>query len=428
MGETALLRRLILQDKESTEDRGDENNGAHNERSDGELAGAKSGRGTRAGRRGTGAAGSASGGDSAVTGTSQVGLLGTSRLGAIALEARAVTSTVLEVVAGTAGEGGELVSGNSNVPGGGLVRAGGSRAAGLVTTVAGGVSGVGVGVLEGGEVVKLLDAGAVDLDKTVLGVLLRVLVDETTRVDGRHVGAVDGLDLVELTLVGVATELGQAVQVSKCITMTPRIRLQDGDAVVVKLLDLLVPTGTSEGVWVTPGVVVESVEVAANRVLAAVLVVGHLITVGLDIGRAITDGDLAELASVDVRLDVTSDGLDERSAVGGSIVVDDLVTREEEQSVGVGSELLDGCENALEVNLVVGDLGRSTVQGVLGGVDIKGEVDTSIGERVHAGVVGRSVVDSVDTDSVDTELLELGDVTLAASLVGNGVLCIRCAT
>jgi hypothetical protein len=36
-------------------------------------------------------------------------------------------------------------------------------------------------------------------------------------------------------------------------------------------------------------------------------------------------------------------------------------------------------------------------------------------------VVGR-VVDGVDADSVDTELLELGDVTLAAVSVGDGVL------
>jgi hypothetical protein len=41
-------------------------------------------------------------------------------------------------------------------------------------------------------------------------------------------------------------------------------------------------------------------------------------------------------------------------------------------------------------------------------------------------VVG-SVVNSVDTDGVNTELLELGNVALTAGLVGNGILCIRCA-
>jgi hypothetical protein len=39
-----------------------------------------------------------------------------------------------------------------------------------------------------------------------------------------------------------------------------------------------------------------------------------------------------------------------------------------------------------------------------------------------------SVVDSVDTYSVDTKLLELGDVALAAIGIGNGILRVRCAT
>jgi hypothetical protein len=42
-------------------------------------------------------------------------------------------------------------------------------------------------------------------------------------------------------------------------------------------------------------------------------------------------------------------------------------------------------------------------------------------------VVG-AVVDSVDTDGVDTELLELLNVALAASLVSDGVLRIGSAT
>lgn len=39
-----------------------------------------------------------------------------------------------------------------------------------------------------------------------------------------------------------------------------------------------------------------------------------------------------------------------------------------------------------------------------------------------------AVVDSVDTDGVDTELLELLNVALAASLVSDGVLRIGSAT
>jgi hypothetical protein len=39
-----------------------------------------------------------------------------------------------------------------------------------------------------------------------------------------------------------------------------------------------------------------------------------------------------------------------------------------------------------------------------------------------------SVVDGVDTNSIDAETLELLDVALATSNVGDGVLSIRCAT
>ena len=206
------------------------------------------------------------------------------------------------------------------------------------------------------------------------------------------------------------------------------MHLQDRDAVVAELLDLLVPTSTSEGVGVAPRVVVEGVEVGADRVLTTVHVGCHLVAVGLNISSAIADGNLAELASVHVGFDVTGDGLDERSAVSGRVIVDDLVSGEEEESVGVGSELLDGRENALEIILVVGDLRRSAVDRVLGGVDVESEVDTSISEGVHAGVVLGSVVDSVDTDGVDTKLLELGDVALTTILVGDGVFRVRCTT
>lgn len=411
--ETAYLKRyLFLQDEEAAKEGRDEDDSTHGKRSEGELARAKSGSSTLAGRGGTSGTASSAGGDSTVGSTSQVGLLRAGGLGTRTLETRAGTGTVLEVVAGTAGERRKLVSLDGDIPGLGLGRALRCRAAGLVTTVAGGVGGVGVGVLQGCEVGKLLDAVTVDLNKTVVGVFLRVLVDETSGVDGGHVGAVDGLDFVELTLVGVATELGQ----------------EDGQRVVAELLNFLVPAGAGEGVGVAPRVVVEGIEIGADRVFAAVHVVGHLVAVGLDVSSAIANGNLAELASVHVGLDVTGDSLDEGSAVGGRVIVDDLVSGEEEKGVGVGGELLDGRENALEVDLVVRDLGRSAVDRVLGSVDVKRKVDTSIGEGVHAGVVLSSVVDSVDTDGVDAELLELRNVALAAISVGNGVLGVGCTT
>jgi hypothetical protein len=49
-------------------------------------------------------------------------------------------------------------------------------------------------------------------------------------------------------------------------------------------------------------------------------------------------------------------------------------------------------------------------------------------QSLHALVVVGGVVDSVDTNGVDAEALELVDVALATSNVGDGVLSIGCAT
>ena len=129
--------------------------------------------------------------------------------------------------------------------------------------------------------------------------------------------------------------------------------LQEGNAVVAVLLDLLVPAGLLEGRRVTPRVVVESVEVAALVVGTAVHVLGHLETVALDIGGGVTDGDLAVAAAADVLPQVTGDGLDVGRAVAGLVIVNDLVAGEEEQGVVVVGEGIDGGEQALEVDLVV---------------------------------------------------------------------------
>lgn len=63
-----------------------------------------------------------------------------------------------------------------------------------------------------------------------------------------------------------------------------------------------------------------------------------------------------------------------------------------------------------------------TVERVLGSVDIKDEIDSSVSESVHALVVVDRVVDTVDTDGVDAQLLELLDVALASLWLSDGVL------
>jgi hypothetical protein len=135
-------------------------------------------------------------------------------LGARARKTRTVTSTLLEKVVGTGGNSGELVALHGNIPGLGLVGASGGLAVGLVATVAGRVLGGRESLLEGLEVIALGDGVTVDLNKSVVGIFLGVFIDETSGVDAGHVGAVERLDLLELSGSLVAAVFGQAGGVS----------------------------------------------------------------------------------------------------------------------------------------------------------------------------------------------------------------------
>ena len=205
---------LLLQDESTAKERRDEDNGTANQRRKAELGSAETGGST------LGAAGTSTGtagvntarGDGAVGSASKVGSRRAGSLGTVTGETRALSGTVLEEVGSTRGNGRELVALHGHVPGLGLAGALRSGAVGLVTTVAAGVLGTSESGHEGLEVVALGDAVAVDLDEAVVGVFLRVLVDETTRVDASHVGAVKRLDFGKLAGVLVAAVFGQAVE------------------------------------------------------------------------------------------------------------------------------------------------------------------------------------------------------------------------
>lgn len=92
------------------------------------------------------------------------------------------------------------------------------------------------------------------------------------------------------------------------------------------------------------------------------------------------------------------------------------------QGVVIFGKCVDGSKDVLEVNLVVGRMRILAVEGVLGSVDIKDEIDASVGKSLHALIVLDGVVDTVDTDGVDAQLLELLDVTLAGLRLGDGIL------
>jgi hypothetical protein len=200
---------LCLESKCSTEEGRDENNGTASEGSKAELGAERSSR-TLAGRRASRSASGAAASNGTIRLAGKILFGGASTLATLANETRALTATVLEKVGGLLGESWELVGTHGDVPGLGLGRTLGRLAAALVAAVTSRDRGLLEFALESVEVLHGGDLSATDFDEAVVGVLLRVLVDETSRVDGHHVLAVDGSDLVELTGTLVATILGQA--------------------------------------------------------------------------------------------------------------------------------------------------------------------------------------------------------------------------
>lgn len=163
-------------------------------------------------------------------------------------------------------------------------------------------------------------------------------------------------------------------------------------------------------------------EVAAITVGAAVEVVGRLPGVSAHVGSGVADKNLAVAASFDVGTHVTGRRLDEGGALCGlGLVVDDLVAGEEAHDVGILGKGVDGREYALQVRGVVGLLGVILGDGVGGIVGIEHHIDAGLGEGVHALIVVLGVVGHVDTDDVDTKLLEPLDIRHADLGVGEGV-------
>ena len=193
--------------------------------------------------------------------------------------------------------------------------------------------------------------------------------------------------------------------------------LQDGETVSCEVLDLLIPAGGGEGRRITPGVVVEGKEITALIIGTTVHVLGHLLAVGVDISSRVSDGNGTVSAASDVLSHITSDGLDIWRSWGGKIIVDNLVTREESQGVGVVRKRIDRGEDVLEVNRVVRWVGIGSVERVERSVDIEDQVDTCGCQLRHAVIVVGCVVDSVNTDGVDTQLLELCNITLASGCI-----------
>jgi hypothetical protein len=331
----------------------------------------------------------------------------TSEVGTIASKTNGLAGTVVHVLLSLGRHGRQGVA--RDLPLLGRSRALGSRAAGLVVTVASRVAGGGKCLLQAIEVVIGINlAVRANLNKSVAVGLNGVLVGQTTGVNASHVGGVQGLDFAPVAGVDVAAVF----------------REEDRLAVVLVKLDLLVPARFGEVRGVAPGVVVESEEIGALIIRATVEVEGLLLDVLGDIGGRVTNGDLTGRPVANIALHITSDGLNVGSSTGVVTLVDDLVAREEKKEVVVAVECINCSKDILQVDVVVRAVEsgiRLAVERVVGSVSVESQVDSGVIEHLHTLIVVLGVVDCVDTDCVDTEGLEVGNITLQALNVEEGV-------
>lgn len=275
----------------------------------------------------------------------------------------------------------------------------------LRAAVTAGVRHVSVRRLECLEVVVGRKLSVLDVHDAVAVGLDGVLICETARIHARHLGGEERCNLAPLAVGLDAAVLGE----------------ENGAREVLVGFDFLVPACAFEGLeavlLVAPGVVVEGEEVGAGVVGTAVEVEGLLLNDFGDISGGVADGDLAGVAVGDVLLHVAGDGFDVGGCVSVVDGVDDFVAGEEDEKVVVVCELVDGGEDGLKVDIVVGTVESSVrlaVEREFRRVGIEGKVDTCFVENGHSFVMVLRVVDRVDADGVDAEILEVLHVAAQA--------------
>ena len=116
----------------------------------------------------------------------------------------------------------------------------------------------------------------------------------------------------------------------------------------------------------------------------------------------VTDRNGSVTPATNVFLHISNDSFDIWSTIGVVHIVDDFITGEESKSIGVIGELVNSGKDGLKVNTVVRFFGFVSVERVERGIGIEDKIDTSISEISHALVVVRSVVDSVNSDCIDS--------------------------
>ncbi len=197
--------------------------------------------------------------------------------------------------------------------------------------------------------------------------------------------------------------------------MQSHANLQNWYRVVLEVRYLPFPCGGGKSRRVTPRVIVESKEVSSFISSAAVHVVGSFETVIVDVCSGISNRDGPVTTSTNVLLHVTRYSLDIRSTRTSVDAVDILVSRKEQKCVVVFLELIDGGEDVLQVDMVVGLRWLILSKGVFWRIDIQGQVYSGSLECGHTCIMVLAVVNGVDSNSVDVQLLKPISPRLAKS-------------
>lgn len=140
--------------------------------------------------------------------------------------------------------------------------------------------------------------------------------------------------------------------------------LQERDPIAAVVGNKSIPTRSLEIRRVAPGIIVDRIEIAALVIGSTVHVFGHQLLVGLNICSGITNGNLAIASASNVLLHIPCRCLHVRSNIGVTGIVDDFVSGQEGESVGVVCKRIDSREDTLEVDTVVRGRGICSVKGV----------------------------------------------------------------
>lgn len=242
---------------------------------------------------------------------------------------------------------------------------------------------------------------------TVVVVLLKVLVDNTTVDDIAHVGRVESSRLLKDTggsSVGqVATILGE----------------EDGDRIILVVVDEAVVSRRLKVALAAPRVNVVAKEVDGLLLGVAVEEAGQSIANVLVVVGGISNAHGAVALALDVLLHVSHSRLDIGRGAGVVGLVADFIARKEADDVGVVGQGVNDLGVVL-VELHV-PLGAVAVDGQAGLTEVGDDVDAGILQQLHAGGVIGIRVDGVGADDVGAQLLEEGHVTLANSLIAEGI-------